>query len=252
VESIWAAEPATGAVISLAGEETEALQWIGPGTVLLATAPNMPCSFSGLTSINVLTGESRSVWPGSFDRAAADPVSGTVLVGVGLLDQSLAYEDVCPPWEPNGLYFLRPDTAPVRLGDYAEVFGSVQPSLVWSEDAGLFMAATPTGVIMVAPSGEMAIAASGLEHVPLPSPSGGFMAVEGRDTGLAILTPDGTVRLETPMTVCQAVWLPDGSALYFTDGDALYLASAPDFAAREVFRSDSWGLCSTPLALLTP
>ena len=252
VEGLWAAEPGTGAVTSLAGPGTELVQWIGPETVLLSTAAEVPCASSGLTSVNAATGETRILWPGSFDGVAADPSSGTVLVGIDLPDESLAYEEVCPPYEPNGLYLLRPDNPPVRIGDYKNTWTGLVPSIVWSAESQAFMAATPTGVAIISPSGEFAVGATGLENVPLPSPSLEYMAVEDAESTLAILTPGGTVRSEMTNPVCQAIWDPDGSAIYFTDRQTLYLAAAPDFATMALFRSDGWGLCSSPFVWLMP
>ena len=250
VDGLWAAEPSTITVTSLAGPGTELVQWIGPDTVLVSTAAEVPCASSGLTSVNVATGRTRTLWPGSFDSVAADPSTGTVLVGIDLPDESLAYADVCPPYEPNGLYLLRPESPPVRISDYENTL-SVQPPIVWSDAGQSFMAKTPTGVAIVSPSGEVAVGAD-LENVPLPSPSLEYMAVEDSESALAILTPGGTVRTETTNPVCQAIWHPDGSAIYFTDRETLYAASAPNFATRPLFRSDGWGLCDSPFVWLTP
>jgi hypothetical protein len=39
------------------------------------------------------------------------------------------------------------------------------------------------------------------------------------------------------------MWSPDGSAIIYTDGDALYLAARPDFQPRDIFHSHRSDLC---------
>jgi hypothetical protein len=248
IEGVWAADPNTKDVVSLATGDEHFLQWIGPQRALLYSW-NMPCGSYNIKSVDTATGESKIMWEGSFDSAAADPETGKILVGVSIYDPDTSFTDMCGiPLRPNGLYMVRPKEEPFKLDEYSSGF---YPAIIWSAEAKTFFAVTPHGIIQVTSSGQTTPTNPHLSEIPIPSPSGEYWALVDSYNGLSIASPGSPTKINIPGDVCQVIWKPDGQAIYFTDYEHLYIAEAPTFKPREIFYSDSTDLCYTNFAWVT-
>jgi hypothetical protein len=228
---VWAAEPSEGGVrllfVSEVTAREEILGWVSESTYLGDTCYHgYDEHCENLRTVDVVTGEVESVFPGSHLGGAYDPAARTLLISV--------VGDLYPaPDLEAGLYLV-----PATGGDPTPIPGLVPQrgdTLFWSDRAGGFLLNMADGLFAVRPTGEM---------IPIgpPAPEDQLaLDVACNGTTCAAVREDGSLWVGTMGqeltrlwigSVHDPTWSPDGQHLFFFDelGDvsALYVAQAPD------------------------
>jgi len=231
---VWTARPADGSVnllfVSDVTAREEIVGWISDTTYLGDTCYHgYDEHCENLRTVDVVTGEVESVFPGSHLGGAYDPTTRTLLVSV----PAVLYP---PPDVEPGLYLLAAEGGePVRIP-------AVEPQpddrLLWSEEAGRFLLDAAEGLMAITTTGDVARIAP---HVPFVW-IGSSIDADFSGRSCAAVRDDGSLWVGTTGqeltrlwigSVHDPLWSPDGQHLFFFDGSSdtsvLYVAQAPDF-----------------------
>jgi len=229
---VWTARPDDGSVNLLFASDVTAREeivgWISDTTYLGDTCYHgYDEHCENLRTVNVNTGETVPVFPGSHLDRAYDPTTRTLLVSV--TPELYPAPDVEP-----GLYLTAAEGGePVRIP-------AVEPQpddrLLWSEEAGRFLLDTAEGLMAITTTGDVTRIAP---HVPAvwigldAAFSGPFCAAVREDGSLWVGTMGQELTRLWIGSVHDPLWSPDGQHLFFFDTlgdvDTLYVTQAPDF-----------------------
>lgn len=211
--------------------------WSGPQTLVVAAwddAAPPACGRTRLREVDVLTGERRALWQGTFQHAALDAGSGAILVVASNAVPGCAGE--------SGLFLLRPrrTAEATRIGDLP---GPAQ-SAVWSAAQGAFTVAIgeygqpTTQLLTVSLTGEISAETVAPGLYLSRSPGGDLTAWYGsQPEEVAGLWVGPTGGLPEPVfggPVSAVTWSPDGQSLFFfrppgVSGYSVYVARQPGF-----------------------
>lgn len=229
LDGVWAA-PLDGSEVNTlyfpdSGDEAW-LGWTGPET-LLVHSWSAACDKYDLRSVNILTGESLSIWEGNFLSAAFDPVSGTIALVV-----KETYPQ-CGDEAAKGLYlFPSGDPNPIQLASDEDVGIDGLSELVWHKAKEQFLMGTWDDLVAINISGELSHFPSPGVNSPLISPDGSMLAWRftslQENTGLWVAEWASEPRQIYDQHTGWALWIDD-SSLLFIGSDGLYLAKDPDY-----------------------
>jgi WD40 repeat protein len=222
---VWASHAATTDAISLydpSGSGSEnILGWID-NQIFIVYSWGFFCGEEDLRTFNIETKQSTVLWQESFRGVAFDPSNKVALL--------ISNDGECGPEDGAGIYLVPTNGyAPLRV---LENTGS---QVIWSEDAGLFMASGDFGswVIAVDSMGQfidldMPQSAQGF---PAVAPGSRLLAWKGKSLWIgpllgSIENPPEEVFNEP---VYNVTWTPDGESVIFFANSGLYIAHQPDY-----------------------
>ncbi|NIM96411.1 MAG: hypothetical protein GTO18_22150 [Anaerolineales bacterium] len=228
MEGFWAASADGSGFNSLfepseiSGDEI-VVGWNAPDTFVMFTWSQM--GNRDLRSVNVETGESQVHFQGCFnEEMAMDESTGIVLLAIS------EYGANCIDGLLQGLYLV-----PTDGGPFLRIVEDDASYILWSDEAGLFLALTKNGVLAVAPSGDFIDlnvpegtswfpeVASGTKQLAWTGDSGVWI---GPLLG-SIDQPPQQIFTEETWT---AAWASEGEHLLFITAEgSLYVAHSPDF-----------------------
>ena len=213
-----------------------------------------------LTSVNIATGNRKTLYEGAILSAAVDPQTGTLAYTLYADDffgssQEPAATPSGDQVPPRGIYLLQSgEEAPVRLDfdPWRLVYGEIE----WLPEADRFVSAR-TAAVAFSPDG------NGIDlydegQIPIASPDGKWLAFPraSAEPGIGVYSLDGELAYEVVDTQVGAiVWEIDSSGFYLLPGiesefHELFFFPAPDGEVVTV-HSDP-GFFGNPLMLLYP
>ncbi len=206
------------------------------------------CGYRGLTFVNIETSSHYTLIPGAMGPLALNPKTGTALVLIPQIVNEYDYLPYCGTTPEPGVYLL-------------SVFGSKPPMKValdaptssdlfyyfsyWSPETGLFFLATKDRVYTINLSGNVKLTdipnvfSSGAYPPNIPaiipklSPDGREWAIYSPN-GLSIASSDHPIQNIFPGPVDDALWSPDGSALFFVSNSRIYRAAVGSYQSVEL------------------
>jgi dipeptidyl aminopeptidase/acylaminoacyl peptidase len=229
---VWTVRPADGMTRLLfssdvAGSE-RVIGWVSDTTYLGESCEILPYPCGNLRTVNVETGQITSILSATYDYAAFDPVTQTILISVPRLSEITS--DLAP-----GFYLLAAGGGePTPLPGIALEWSV---PIFWSEESGQFLLNMPQGLIAVSPAGDV---------TPIAPPatdaacSGTSCAAVREDGSLWVGTMGQELTRLWIGSVHGPTWSPDGQHLFFADAgpfntataryvSTLYVTQAPDF-----------------------
>jgi dipeptidyl aminopeptidase/acylaminoacyl peptidase len=230
MEGVWAAAADGSEVITLYRPGTGDEQWLGwvDDRTLLVYSWSALCGYTNLRTVDILSGESVTLWPGFFAEIAYDPGSLAYLL---TFDQYTAacQEDGAAPGAYIG--WLTPGEGwQVAAGDV------YRP--VYSPEAGAFFVwSAGEGALKVGLDGAVEALPAPIDDIPVAAPGGAWWAWASNlpDQAGVWVGPVGSPPdriFDEP--AYYATWHPGGDRLAFFSEGTLYLAAAPDFAPQRV------------------
>lgn len=225
MDKVWAARADDTEVITLYDPgDSSAEEFIGWADyqTFLVNSWDPSCESRTLRTFNINTKASRVLWPGYFRAVAYDPASAVAVVAV------TSMETRCSPEKPVGIYLV-----PVYGSSSLKVVGDEASRLIWSPEAGLFLASTENGTIAIDPNGQFI-------DLDMPQGASAFPAVDPTSKDLAWYGPslwigpllgsiDQPPRMIFDEPVYAASWDPSGQGLLFFADSGFYAARRPDF-----------------------
>ncbi len=224
MEGVWAAAADDSGVVTLynpsgSGSE-EIVGWVDDRTFVVHSW-NASCGPNSLRTHNIETGKIDVLWPEFFSAVAFDPENAVAVIGI-------RFED-CNADGQAGLFRVPTDGgAPVRIVED-------RPSqIIWSPEAGLFLAKTEFGTLAIDSTGQFIDLEEppGASAFPAVAPGSRDLAWPG--DGLWVGPLLGSIDqppqkiFDAPVSI--AVWDPSGNWVIFFSEGGLYAAQSPDFA----------------------
>jgi Tol biopolymer transport system component len=232
VESIWSVQLDTLDLYQVENTSTYPyfMGWINE-TTFVQHYDNLCVGNNFIRAVNVTGAYSFSLFGGSYQSAALDPVSGTLLVKV-----QEAYGDICNPSHAPGLYLVsirgEGTSKQINLED-----GGQSDVLTWSPEANLFFVSSGRNMIAIDLQGNATIISVPESTTPpIVSPDGQDWAVNASryNDGLWITSLHGKSNLIWDKEALNPIWSPDSSTLYFFSGEFLYQATRPDYKVKQI------------------
>lgn len=213
-----------------------------------------------LTSVNIATGDRKTLYEGTILSAAVDPQTGTLAYTLYADDffggsQEPAATPAGDQVPQRGIYLLQlGEEAPVRLDfdPWRLVYGDIE----WLPEAGRFVSARTAAIAFSSDGNVIDVYDEGLN--PMASPDGKWLAFQraGAEPGIGVYSLDGELAYEVvDIQVGAIVWENDSSGFYLLPGiesefHELFFFPVPDGKVVTV-HSDP-GFFGNPLMLLYP
>jgi dipeptidyl aminopeptidase/acylaminoacyl peptidase len=178
-----------------------------------------------LRQTNVVTLETILIFPGSFDQASFDSLSGWLAFSINQV-QSVSSRLM------SGIYLVQPGTT-----DYSLYRAGEFNRITW-DSSGMFIATSDQGVFAFSPEGQDVLLAG--EADARISPSGHWMVAwgdgESGDEGMRLYQPPNNRALQTLFEepVTTAVWQPDSKGLFLFSAYGLYQLVFPGLNPEEI------------------
>ncbi len=232
MEGVWAAAADGSEVKTLYTPTGGDEQWVGWMTsqALLVYTWRPSCGPMELRQIDIVTGEVTSLWDQCFTDVAYDPASGATLL---VVDEYIA------EWNEDqsaGVFRM-------NVGELGAVSLWDGPAydVWWDANASLFFARISEGALLaITPAGEVRRLSGPRDARVVVAPDGqtaawvGFGWNEAAPWGLWVGPLDGEPQQFSDQPFNFAAWSLDGSHLLVLDESALYVATPPDYAPRQV------------------
>ncbi|MCD6400669.1 MAG: PD40 domain-containing protein [Anaerolineales bacterium] len=222
----WAAQAHGKQVISLydaSGSADEViLGWIDDETFLVYSWDINLGGKRNLRTVNINSGEIRTLWEGAFLDAALEPEGGNIILLIDQASVSLNSEGKV------GLFHLD------SQGNAYRFLEDEPAAIAWSSRAGLFFARTRFGLIAIAPSGEWVDILNFTGNIPAANPVVKQLVWYG-EQGVWVGNLLNTLDSPQPQKIFDEVvryasWNPAGDGLFFiTENENLYVAVKPAY-----------------------